>query len=88
MYLHLGKGTVVKQADIIAVCDLDNASYSHITRNYLARAEQEGKIISACDDLPKSFVVVDSGDGQKIYLSQLASSTLMSRAHNTGLETF
>ncbi|MGE4353240.1 MAG: extracellular matrix regulator RemB [Oscillospiraceae bacterium] len=87
MYLHLGKGTVVKKTDIVAVFDLDNASYSHITRDYLAQAERKGRIFSACDDLPKSFVVVDSGSGQVIYLSQLSSSTLMSRARNAELET-
>ncbi|MGI6029585.1 MAG: extracellular matrix regulator RemB [Candidatus Heteroscillospira sp.] len=80
MYLHLGKGTVVAKSDIVAVCDLDNASYSHLTRDYLTRAEKAGQVISDCDDLPKSFVVVDTPKGQTVYLSQLSSVTLMSRA--------
>ena len=83
MYLHLGKGILVPKSDIVAVCDLDNSSYSHITRDYLNRAEKSGKVISDCiDDIPKSFVVVDNPEGQKVYLSQLASNTLMSRAEN------
>ena len=32
MYLHLGAETVVRTDSIVAVCDLDNASSSHITR--------------------------------------------------------
>ena len=56
MYLHLGAETVVRTDSIVAVCDLDNASSSHITRN-LRAAEKAGKVVNVADDLPKSFVV-------------------------------
>jgi len=83
MYLHLGKGIVVPKENIVAVCDLDNSSYSHITRDYLSKAEKTGAVIADCiEDIPKSFVVVDTPEGQKVYLSQLASGTLMQRAEN------
>ncbi|HIW16189.1 MAG TPA: DUF370 domain-containing protein [Firmicutes bacterium] len=78
MYLHLGKGSVVPKSEVIAVFDLDNSSSSHITREYLARAEREGRVVSDCDDLPKSFVVTN----ERVYLSQLSSATLMSRWEN------
>ena len=42
MYLHLGAETVVRTDSIIAVCDLDNASSSHITREALRAAEKAG----------------------------------------------
>lgn len=42
MYLHLGAETVVRTDSIVAVCDLDNASSSHITREAL-RARGEGR---------------------------------------------
>ena len=81
MYLHLGKNVAVAMSDIVAVCDLDNASQSHITRAHLATAEKRGQVVNVCDDLPKSFVVCTKDDGsQIIYLSQLASSTLLKRA--------
>jgi hypothetical protein len=79
MYLHLGKGAVVPKAEVVAIFDLDNASYSHITREYLARAEREGRVVADCDDLPKSFVVTD----ERVYLSQLGSATLLSRWRET-----
>ena len=85
MYLHLGRGTVVAAGDIVAVFDLDNASCSHITRDYLARAERAGRVVYECDDLPKSFVVTAVPDGgQTVYLSQLSSSTLLSRLRDGG----
>ncbi len=87
MYLHLGKNVVVAHSDIIAVCDLDNASHSHITRAYLTAAEKNGQVVNVCDDLPKSFVVCQKQDGsQTLYLSQLASSTLLKRANTLSFE--
>lgn len=87
MYLHLGKNVVVAKRDVVAVCDLDNSSFSHITRAYLAAAEKAGQVVNVCDDLPKSFVVCrDEGGSQILYLSQLASSTLLKRAETLTIE--
>ena len=87
MYLHLGKNVVVAHTEIISVCDLDNSSHSHITRAYLSAAEKKGQVVNVSDDLPKSFVVCQGSDGnQIIYLSQLASSTLLKRAGTLSFE--
>ena len=87
MYLHLGKNVVVAYSEIVAVCDLDNSSHSHITRAYLTAAEKGGQVVNVSDDLPKSFVVCQKPDGNQIlYLSQLASSTLLKRANTLSFE--
>lgn len=87
MYLHLGKNVVVAYSEIVAVCDLDNSSHSHITRAYLSAAEKSGRVVNVCDDLPKSFVLCQGNDGNQIlYLSQLASSTLLKRANTLSFE--
>lgn len=86
MYLHLGGETVVRTEDILSICDLDNASYSRNTRDFLARAEKEGRVVSASEELPKSFVVTQETDGHRVYLSQLNSATLVKRAENGSLE--
>ena len=44
MFLHLGCGISVHVSDIIGIFDLDNASTSRITRDFLKAAEQDGKI--------------------------------------------
>lgn len=84
MYLHLGNGVVVCREDILAVCDLDNTSQSHLTRSFLSRAEKAGQVVStAPGELPKSFVVCRApGGGQRVYLCQLNSSTLYKRNEN------
>ncbi len=83
MYLHLGGGVVAPYGDILGVFDLDNASYSHLTREFLARGEKEGRVVNVAEDLPKSFVLCSGG---RIYLSQLNSATLLKRAEAGGLE--
>lgn len=79
-YLHLGKGTVISTDEIIGIFDLDITSQSHITRKYLAMAEKAGQVINAAEDIPKSFVVCASKEKRRLYLSQMASATLLKRA--------
>lgn len=79
-YIHLGKGSVINTGGIIGVFDLDITSQSHITRAYLAAAEKNGQVINAAEDIPKSFVVTEENGQRRVYLSQLASATLLKRA--------
>ena len=86
MYLHLGNNISVPTDDIIGVFDLDNASTSPITRAFLRAAEEEGMVISVGEDLPKSVVVCcPQGSWQRIYISPLASATLLRRLEAGGL---
>lgn len=80
MYLHLGNGISVPTDDIIGIFDLDNASSARSTRDFLRAAEEEGMIVGAGPDLPKSLVVCcPRGSWQRIYLSSLAPATLLGR---------
>lgn len=79
-YIHLGKGSVINTGGIIGVFDLDITSQSHITRAYLAAAEKDGQVVNAAEDIPKSFVVTEENGQRRVYLSQLASATLLKRA--------
>lgn len=80
MYLHLGKGTVINSDEIIAIFDLDITSQSHLTRKYLNLAEKAGQVINAAEDIPKSFVVAEIKGERRVYLSQMATATLLKRA--------
>ena len=80
MYLHLGNNVSVPTEDLVGIFDLDNASTSRITREFLRKAEEEGMVISVSGDLPKSIVVCcPEGSWQRVYISPLASSTLLGR---------
>ena len=82
MYLHLGKGTVVRTSEIIGIFDLDITSQSHLTRKYLNMAEKAGQVINAAEDIPKSFVVCNYRGKKTVYLSQMACATLLKRAES------
>ncbi|MGM9618731.1 MAG: extracellular matrix regulator RemB [Oscillospiraceae bacterium] len=80
MYLHLGQSVMVPYEEVIGVFDLDNASDSKWTRDFLRNAEEQSVVISVCDDIPRSFVVCDHPyHPQIVYLSQLSSQTLQKR---------
>ena len=81
MYLHLGQSFMVPDREILGIFDLDNASWAYKTREFLERAEQEGRAIWLTDDLPRSFVLVDSRWGEPVvYFSSLSSAVLSGRA--------
>ena len=82
MYLHIGADTVVPREEILGIFDLDNVSWSHITRAALRRAEQEGRLVNIAEDLPKSLVLCDRDGQERLILSQLNSATLLKRAES------
>ena len=82
-YLHIGQNVMLEDKRIIGIFDLDNTSSSKITREFLNTAEQDSVVQTACEDIPKSFVVCDHPyHAQIVYLSQLNTSTLKNRAES------
>ncbi len=82
MYLHLGMDKVITFDEIIGIFDLDTTTVSKSTRNYLAMAEKAGIVENICYDLPKSFIVCRNKKGEdKVYISQISSSTLLKRTN-------
>lgn len=83
MYLHLGQDTVVRLDQVIGIFDLDTATISKVTRDYLARAEKAGEVENITYELPKSFIVCrddKSPTKQRVYISQISSTTLLKRS--------
>jgi len=80
MYLHLGGGAVVRQRDILGIFDLDAATVSHVTRDFLRSAQQRAQVRDAGGgwDLPKSFVLT----GEGVWLSPLNSAILKKRCNS------
>lgn len=81
MYLHLGNNKMIKTDTVIGIFDLDNATVSKRTRNYLKKAEKKGEVTAVGYELPKSFVVTSSGrNDNRVYLSVLSSKALRKRS--------
>lgn len=82
MYKHLGADTVVKTKDIIGIFDIESTTVSKWSRDFLSKAEKKKSVINVSYELPKSFIVCcKKGEkSQKVYISQISSSTLLKRS--------
>lgn len=82
MYIHLGQGTVVRSNEVVGIFDLESSTVSKHTRKFLNGAEKRGEVITVSYEMPKSFAVCKKkGERQRVYISQLASSTLFKRSN-------
>ncbi len=79
MYLHIGIDRVIDTEDILGIFDLDNTTVQKSSKEFLAQAEKSGEVENVCTDLPKSFVVCCKNGKKKVYITQIASSTILKR---------
>lgn len=79
MYLHLGQESIVRTKDILGIFDLDTATISKHTRDYLTAAEKKGRVVNVTPELPKSFIVT-TGENPTVYISQISAGTLKKRS--------
>ena len=84
MYLHIGNGKNIRNKNIIGIFDTDNATVSEITKKLLRDYESDGRVISAGNEIPKSFILyfeekLNGTVEPKICFSQLSSSSLSGR---------
>ena len=82
MYLHAGNNKNIREKDIIGIFDADNCTVSSVTRKYLAEAEKEDRVISAKDEIPKSFILYKENGKYMICFSQISTSALLGRTEN------
>ncbi|HRR77165.1 MAG: DUF370 domain-containing protein [Ruminococcus sp.] len=84
VYLHVGNNYSVDVRDIVGVFDIENTTVEKCTKLLLDRAEKEHKCIYTTYEMPKSFIIVMKDGREKIYISQLAASTLKKRLAEGG----
>lgn len=76
MYINIGEVFVLKTEDITGIFDMDKTTVNKATRDFLAKAQKENRVVLTSYELPKSFIVAKD----KIYISPLNTSTLLKRA--------
>lgn len=79
MYLHLGQDIVIRQSDVVAVFDIENATVKKSTKDFLTHAQKGGRVYNVTDELPKSFVICERDGQTTVYISQISSATLKKR---------
>ena len=81
MYLHVGQNTVIRTGEIIGIFDMETSTLSQTTRQVLARAEKEGKVVNVSMEMPKSFLVCQNEKGEMTcYITQISTATLLKRS--------
>ena len=80
MFLHLGNDFTVNSRYIVGIFDLEKSSVSKYTREYLSNATKQGRVVNCTMEMPKSYIVtLDDDLTERVYISQLACSTLKKR---------
>jgi hypothetical protein len=79
MYLHIGNGNSVKRKNIIGIFDLDTATVSKITKDFINKRQNEGALTYLDSDLPRAFLLLDEEGKSKVRLSRISTSGLKIR---------
>lgn len=80
MYLHIGNGKSIKKDKIIGIFDLDTATVSKITKEFLNKNSKRGNLEYTDNDLPRTFVLHKEENNYKIKLSRISTQGLKLRA--------
>ncbi len=75
LFLHIGKGHMIKKEDVVFIGDMESTKDSKITEEFFDIIREEGFIINNFKDEARSFILT----GEKIYLSIISSTTLKNR---------
>ena len=82
MFLHIGRGKLIKKSSIIGVFDLEITSQSKRTKSFLSKKEKANHVINVCDDIPRSFIITREDNKERVYISQISPQTLQKRCEN------
>lgn len=79
VYLEIGNLRSIPIAGIIGIFDMDSATLSAATKNFLKEKQRQGGITTASTALPKSFILYDDGILEQVYFSPFSSLVLRQR---------
>lgn len=83
MFLHIGNDFIINKKDIVGIFDMDNTTVSRIGREFLSNAQRQGLIVNTTNELPKSYIIANSKDGTRVYISSISSQVLLKRANES-----
>lgn len=81
MYIHIGNDVSLPDVFVVAVFDLDRSTKdSELCREFLLRAEKEGKLQWLGPELPRAVVI----SMERIYLTPVRAETIRDRLEHAG----
>ena len=79
MYLHIGKGLILNDNDIIAIFNIDYIKNTKDYKNFYQRLFEENNIVNISDGKEKSLILVNRKEKIKAYISNINSNTIGKR---------
>ena len=79
-YHFISNDKIIYSDDIIGIFDTDTSTVSAVTRSALRIAQSEKRLESVTLEIPKSFILTDENNENKIYMSQISPKILKKRA--------
>lgn len=82
IYLHIGNGKSLRVKKIVGIFDLDSATVSGVTKNFLSSLSEKGKVDYIDDDLPRSFLLLSDKKrkNESVCLSRISPQGLKLRS--------
>ena len=78
-YLNIAGDRSIPTAGIVGIFDMDRATVSSVTREFLRKSERQGQTVTVKASLPKAFILYEDGLRETVFFSPLAVSTLAGR---------
>lgn len=80
MIVHIGNEVSIKYSDVIGIFDMENTSTGSITKDFLSHADGNFKVINVSYSMPKSFILCQNSNGDRLlYITNVSVNTLKNR---------
>lgn len=79
MYLHIGKGLILNDDDIIAIFNIDYIKNTKDYKKFYQKLLEENNIVDISNGKEKSLILVNQDNVRKAYISNIKSNTIGKR---------
>lgn len=79
MFVNLENDISIKKTEIIGIFNMDTATVSPVTKDYIKNAGRDMKIVYASKRVPESFVLTHNGYTESVYMSSFSVDTVLGR---------
>ncbi len=79
MYLHIGKGLILNDDDIIAIFNIDYIKNTKDYKKFYQKLLEENNIVDISNGKEKSLILVNQDNVRKVYISNIKSNTIGKR---------
>lgn len=79
MFVNLENDISIKKTEIIGIFNIDTATVSPVTRDFIKKENGDMKIVYASKRVPESFVLTHNGYSENVYMSSFSVDTVLGR---------